>query len=90
MGIDTDAKMEAWLIQQGMTRQDMGRMSERSLKLAKFKQATWGPKVNAAFLERKQQLDRVIYSLLRTKDYCTSQELYFRIKEGEQSSLYRV
>jgi hypothetical protein len=88
MGIDTDAKMEAWLIQQGMTRQDMGRMSERSLKLAKFKQATWGPKVNAAFLERKQQLDRVIYSLLRTKDYCTSQELYFRIKEG--SSLYRV
>ena len=36
-------------------------------------------------MERKKQLDRVIYSLICTKDPCIAQELYFRIKEGEQS-----
>jgi parvulin-like peptidyl-prolyl isomerase len=27
----------------------------------------------------------VIYSLICTKDFCVAQELYFRVKEGEQS-----
>jgi parvulin-like peptidyl-prolyl isomerase len=85
LGIDTDEKLKAWLKQQGMTTADLERRAERALKVSKFKQATWGAKVNSAFLERKQQLDRVIYSLICTKDFCIAQELYFRIKEGEQS-----
>ena len=36
-------------------------------------------------MERKQQLDRVVYSLICTKDFCVAQELYFRVKDGEQS-----
>jgi len=85
LGIDSDDKLNAWLKQQGMTLADLEKRAERSLKLAKFKQTTWGAKVNSAFLERKQQLDRVIYSLICTKDFCVAQELYFRVKEGEQS-----
>jgi parvulin-like peptidyl-prolyl isomerase len=85
LNIDSDEKLNAWLKQQGMTLADLEKRAERSLKLAKFKQTTWGAKVNSAFLERKQQLDRVIYSLICTKDFCVAQELYFRVKEGEQS-----
>jgi parvulin-like peptidyl-prolyl isomerase len=85
LNIDSDDKLNAWLKQQGMTLADLEKRAERSLKLAKFKQTTWGAKVNSAFLERKQQLDRVIYSLICTKDFCVAQELYFRVKEGEQS-----
>lgn len=85
LGIDSDETLGAWLKQQGMTAPQLVAKAERSLKLAKFKQATWGAKVNSAFLERKQQLDRVIYSLICTKDFCVAQELYFRVKEGEQS-----
>jgi parvulin-like peptidyl-prolyl isomerase len=85
LNIDSDDKLKAWLKQQGMTLADLEKRAERSLKLAKFKQTTWGAKVNSAFLERKQQLDRVIYSLICTKDFCVAQELYFRVKEGEQS-----
>lgn len=85
LGIDSEEKLAAWLKQQGMTAPQLAAKAERSLKLAKFKQATWGAKVNSAFLERKQQLDRVIYSLICTKDFCVAQELYFRVKEGEQS-----
>ncbi|NMF59303.1 peptidylprolyl isomerase [Pseudanabaena yagii] len=85
LGIDSEEKLRAWLKQQGMTSADLEKRAEKSLKLAKFKQATWGSKVNSVFLERKKQLDRVIYSLICTKDFCIAQELYFRIKEGEQS-----
>jgi len=85
LGIDADEKLRVWLKQQGMTLIDLEKRAEKSLKLAKFKQETWGGKVNSIFLERKKQLDRVIYSLICTKDFCIAQELYFRIKEGEQS-----
>lgn len=34
---------------------------------------------------RKDKLDKVIYSLIRTQDIGVAQELYFRILEGEQS-----
>ena len=85
LGIDSDEKLKIWLKQQGMTPANLEARAERSLKLVKFKQVTWGAKVNSAFLERKQQLDRVIYSLICTKDFCVAQELYFRIKESEQS-----
>ena len=37
------------------------------------------------FLSCKSQLDRVIYSLIRTQDMAIAQELYFRILEQEQS-----
>lgn len=85
LGIDSNEKLRAWLKQQGMTITDLEKHAEKLLKLTKFKQATWGTKVNSIFLERKKQLDRVIYSLICTKDFCIAQELYFRIKEGEQS-----
>lgn len=85
LGIDSDEKLSVWLKQQGMTVADLEKRAEKSLKLAKYKQTTWGAKVNSVFLERKKQLDRVIYSLICTKDFCIAQELYFRIKEGEQS-----
>jgi len=85
LGIDSDEKLAAWLKQQSMTSTQLIARAERSLKLAKYKQETWGSKVNASFLERKQNLDRVIYSLICTKDFCVAQELYFRIKDGEQS-----
>ena len=42
-------------------------------------------KAEARFLERKNQLDRVVYSLIRTKDLFLAQELYLRIEEGEES-----
>ncbi|PZU95668.1 MAG: parvulin peptidyl-prolyl isomerase [Pseudanabaena sp.] len=85
LGIDSDEKLAAWLKQQHMTAPQLIARAERSLKLAKFKQETWGSRVNSSFLERKQKLDRVIYSLICTKDFCVAQELYFRVKDGEQS-----
>lgn len=81
----TEADRLAWLERQNMTSEQVEDLVSRGIKLEKFKQATWGNKLESYFLKRKGQLDRVIYSLLRTKDGAMAQELYFRIQEGEQS-----
>lgn len=60
-------------------------LATRELKIEKFKIATWGSKLESYFLQYKSQLDKVIYSLIRTSDAEIAQELYFRIKAGEQS-----
>lgn len=77
--------MQEWLARHGMTATQLEALATRSLKLEKFKEETWGPKVESYFLSRKGQLDKVIYSLIRTQDLGIAQELYFRVLEGEQS-----
>jgi parvulin-like peptidyl-prolyl isomerase len=68
--------MDSSLLEMNVTRQ---------LKLEKFKQETWGGDLESYFLQRKPQLDRVVYSLITVNDVAIAQELYFRIQEGEQS-----
>ncbi|WP_416666727.1 peptidylprolyl isomerase [Egbenema bharatensis] len=82
----TDEKARrTWLGRYGMTEEQLQALATRGVRIEKFKQATWGLKLESYFLSRKGQLDKVIYSLIRTKDVGIAQELYFRILEGEQS-----
>lgn len=83
--ITSQSEQQAWLVRHQMTLQQLETIAIRGRKIEKFKQANWGHKVESYFLKRKDQLDRVIYSLIRTRDAGIIQELYFRIQEGEQS-----
>ncbi len=83
--LTSDEARRAWLSRYGMTQDQLEALATRSLKIERFKQATWGHKLESYFLSRKGQLDKVIYSLIRTADLGIAQELYFRILEGEQS-----
>jgi parvulin-like peptidyl-prolyl isomerase len=74
-----------WLKYHHLTEPQLEVLATRGLLVEKFKQATWGNKLESYFLSRKGQLDRVIYSLIRTQDPGIAQELYFRIQENEQS-----
>jgi parvulin-like peptidyl-prolyl isomerase len=76
---------ETWLPNQGMNLEEIAEIAIRPLKIGKFKQLTWGHKVETYFLARKSSLDQVVYSLIRTKDKGFADEMYFRISEGEQS-----
>jgi parvulin-like peptidyl-prolyl isomerase len=80
-----ESQRQVWLERQGMTLEQLEKLSVRDLKLEKFKQLTWGDSLEAHFVKYKGQLDRVVYSLIRTKDSGIAQELYFRIKEGEET-----
>ncbi|WP_066381436.1 peptidylprolyl isomerase, partial [Anabaena sp. CA = ATCC 33047] len=79
------ADIQAWMAQQGLSADQLDNMIARKLKLEKFKQVTWGNKLESYFFQLKTKLDKVIYSLLRTQDAGLAQELYFRLQAKEQS-----
>ncbi|MBD2102045.1 peptidylprolyl isomerase [Leptolyngbya sp. FACHB-261] len=83
--LTSEAARQAWLQCHDLTLEQLQALATRDLRIEKFKQATWGHKLQSYFLNRKEQLDKVIYSLIRTHDMGIAQELYFRIGEGEQT-----
>ncbi len=83
--LTTPSSISAALEQLCLTQTQLEENATRELRIEKFKQATWGQKLEPYFLQYKGQLDKVIYSLIRTQDKEIAQELYFRIKAGEQS-----
>ncbi|BAY08480.1 peptidylprolyl isomerase [Calothrix sp. NIES-2098] len=80
---ETDVK--AWMEFLGLSANQLEALTLRKLKVEKFKQMTWGKKLESYFFQSKAKLDKVIYSLLRTQDIGIAQELYFRIQAKEQS-----
>lgn len=78
-------RVQAWLNYNHLNREELEKIAVRSYKLKKFKQETWGSKIESYFLQRKRDLDQVVYSLLRSKDHNTATELYFRLQNGEAS-----
>lgn len=83
--LDSEAATHAWLQRYAITPEKLEAIATRQLRIAKFKQATWGDQLEAYFLERRPKLDKVTYSLIRTQSPEVAQELYFRILAGEQS-----
>jgi parvulin-like peptidyl-prolyl isomerase len=83
--ITNQEQFTSWLTQSGMTVEQFEQYILRDLKLEKFKQAEWNHHLESHFLECKNQLDRIVYSLIRTREPGIAQEIYFRIQEGESS-----
>ena len=80
-----ETAISAWCQHHEMTTEQLESIAIRQFKISKFKEKTWEHQIGSYFLQRKNQLDRVSYSLIRTKNSGLAQELYFRILEGEQT-----
>jgi parvulin-like peptidyl-prolyl isomerase len=83
--LTSNEQVEQWLALQGLTYIQMEEIAVRLFKIEKFKRENWSNKLEAYFLKRKGQLDRAIYSLIRTEDVGIAQEVYFRLMDGEQT-----
>jgi parvulin-like peptidyl-prolyl isomerase len=81
--LKSEADLQAWMAARGLRRENLDRLISRDIRLAKFKQATWGNQLEPYFLQRKSHFDQVVYSLLRVKDTLMAQELFFRLQDGE-------
>ncbi|PSB55755.1 peptidylprolyl isomerase [Chamaesiphon polymorphus] len=81
--INSDEDRATWLERNNCTLEQFEHSVMRTIKLDRFKQLTFNGKVDSYFLQRKAQLDRAIYSLLRVKDPHLAQELFFRIQDKE-------
>lgn len=72
----TAEQQQTWRSHCGLNQAQFEEMTTRSLRVEKFKQYTWGHKLESHFLERKQEFDRVIYSLLRTKERLSARAFF--------------
>lgn len=79
--LTTPEQCKTHLEQRGLTEADLAPLAQRDRRLHQFKLDTWGNKVESYFLQRKTQMDRVLYSLIRTREAGMAQELYFRIQD---------
>ena len=76
-------QLQAWLAKNYLTQKQLQEKILQGMKLEKYKEQAWGNQIESYYLTRKEKLDKVIYSLIRTKNPGEAQELYFRINEGE-------
>ena len=81
--ITNQTGLSAWLERQGISESQMSQRLFRALQLEQFKEATFKPRVEPLFLERKASLDRVVYSLLRVRERAKAVELHLRLEEEE-------
>lgn len=84
-GLFSKEQQQAWCQQQQITPEQMAIAAQREYKLTAFQSETWGEQIESYFLQRKAQLDRVRYSLIRTKDASLAQEIYFRLSDDGAS-----
>jgi parvulin-like peptidyl-prolyl isomerase len=82
-GIQAPEQLEVHLAKHGMVEADALWQAELPLRIRQHGHDHFLHRAEQRFLSRKQQLDSVIYSLLRVRGEALAQELYLRIAEGE-------
>ena len=82
-GVKEQEGLDAFLSNQGITDDDLRWQVELPLRIQTHCNKHFRHKAEARFLERKNQLDRVVYSLLRVQDGFLARELYLRIAANE-------
>jgi parvulin-like peptidyl-prolyl isomerase len=82
-GLQDDAAVQAFLANQGLSAADLRWQIELPMRVRSHCEEHYRHKAEAHFLGRKNQLDRVVYSLLRVQDAFLARELYLRIEAGE-------
>jgi len=82
-GLASDDDLAHFLNEAGVSADDLDWQLLLPLRIERHCQEHFRHKAEARFLERKNQLDQVVYSLLRVKDRFLARELYLRIAGGE-------
>tara|TARA_Y100000766_G_C18828394_1_gene566714 strand:- start:182 stop:934 length:753 start_codon:yes stop_codon:yes gene_type:complete len=83
VGILNNNELEKWLRANELNQSDLEDLALKESRLNKYCEKEFSHNVESHFLERKNQLDIVVYSLLRLKDFYKARELYLRISEQE-------
>ncbi|MEL6930629.1 MAG: peptidylprolyl isomerase [Cyanobacteria bacterium J06600_6] len=83
--LKSEEEVQTWLDKQGLQREQLQNLITKKLRVDRYKEETWSDRVDAHFIKRKSQLDRVVYSLIRVEKPEVAQELYFRIKDDQNA-----
>ena len=83
LGLTDSKALEKWLATNKLTESDIKELANREFRLKKYCITNFSHKAESRFIERKEELDIVVYSLIRVKDIFKAKEFYLRIVEGE-------
>ncbi len=91
-GIIDDEKYNEWLKNNKLNKETFEELALNKVKIKQYSKTEFGHRINSWFLERKDHLDIVVYSMIRVKDPYLSRELYLRIisKEAEFGELASI
>ena len=78
-----EAALTAWLQERCLKREELIQQLTIPLKLSKLAMNSFGIQAEAHFLQRKEALDNVTYSLLRVKESNLAHELYLQLEACE-------
>ena len=81
--LDDKESLDNYLKNNGLMEVDLRWQLELPIRFKIYSQEHFRHKAEARFLARKDQLDQVVYSLLRVEDGYLARELYLRISGGE-------
>ena len=81
--ISSEQQLESFLKAQLLHLTELEQHLIQPKRLERYLADHYLPKAEARFLQRKNQLDQVVYSLLRLNNPALAQELFLRIDEGE-------
>ena len=84
-GFETMAQWSEMLTDLGRTHEEVIGRLERVIRRQEYIRKRFAPKAEARFLERKNELDQVVYSLLRLANNFLARELYLQIESGESN-----
>jgi ABC-type multidrug transport system fused ATPase/permease subunit len=66
--LSNEVEKNVWLSRYSLNHEQLQLLATRKLRIEKFKQVNWGNKIDSYFLQSKRNLDKVIYSLIQTKN----------------------
>ena len=84
-GFETMEQWSEMLSGLGRSEEEVIERLERVIRRQEYIRERFAPKAEARFLERKNELDQVVYSLLRLANNFLARELYLQIESGESN-----
>ena len=83
--LNNDTELNKWLRENHLTRNELIHQLSLPLRLSKLADIRFGIQAESRFLQRKEELDQVIYSLVRVQDSGMAYELYLQLEANEAS-----
>jgi hypothetical protein len=82
-GVKSDEELAIWLQRKRLSFEDLRYFATKGFRLRRWLTRRYREETELRFLERKLDLDQVVYSLVRATDHGLAEELHQRIGERE-------
>lgn len=81
--VSSDEALADWLERKRLRFDDLLCFATKAERVRRWQERRYSEEVELRFLERKLELDQVVYSLLRVREQDIAEELYHQLKAGE-------